>query len=481
MDRRNSNSWLKHWDFILIDLFLLQAAYLVSCMIRNGGANPYSSPLYLNTGLVLVLADICTAFFMESYRGIMRRGYFQEFKAAAGHVAIVCALEMLFLFLSKRGNEFSRLSFLAYAAMSVLLVYLGRVFWKWYLLKHERVVYQKRAVLVVTTSDRAEHVLKRVERNTYNELFITGVILLDRDDLVGREIAGIRVVCRLEEMLDYIQTRWLDSVLISLGPDGPKVPEGLAMGCVQMGVTVHRTLLELGQEEGNQQLDQMGGYAVISTTMKMASQRQLFFKRALDICGGLVGCLMTLLITVIIGPAIYLASPGPIFFSQVRIGQNGRKFKIYKFRSMYMDAEKRKKELMARNEMSGFMFKLEADPRIIGSGPDGTRHGLGWFIRKTSLDEFPQFWNVLKGDMSLVGTRPPTVDEWEKYEHHHRARMAAKPGITGMWQVSGRSDITDFEEVVRLDTEYIRKWNVGLDLRILFKTVLVVALGRGSK
>ena len=140
---------------------------------------------------------------------------------------------------------------------------------------------------------------------------------------------------------------------------------------------------------------------------------------------------------------------------------------------MYPDAEKRKKELMEQNRVSdGRMFKMEADPRII--------KGIGHFIRKTSLDEFPQFWNVLKGDMSLVGTRPPTVDEWEKYELHHRARLAIKPGITGMWQVSGRSEITDFEEVVKLDTEYIENWSIGLDLRLLLKTVLVVLKGSGS-
>ena len=150
-----------------------------------------------------------------------------------------------------------------------------------------------------------------------------------------------------------------------------------------------------------------------------------------------------------------------------------------------MDAEERKAELMSQNKMSdGRMFKLDFDPRVIGNKilPDGTRKtGIGEFIRKTSLDEFPQFWNVLIGDMSLVGTRPPTVDEWEKYEMHHRSRLAFKPGLTGMWQVSGRSNITDFEEVVRLDTEYIKKWSPGLDIKILFKTVAVVLGKVGSK
>jgi lipopolysaccharide/colanic/teichoic acid biosynthesis glycosyltransferase len=206
--------------------------------------------------------------------------------------------------------------------------------------------------------------------------------------------------------------------------------------------------------------------------MKITSNRQIFMKRVMDIAGGIVGMILTGILTIIVGPIIYIKSPGPIFFSQIRIGKNGHRFKIYKFRSMYMDAEKRKKELMEQNEMDGHMFKMKDDPRII--------KGIGHFIRKTSIDEFPQFWNVLKGDMSLVGTRPPTEDEWQEYDLHHRARLAGKPGITGMWQVSGRSDMTDFEEIVKLDTKYISTWNIGMDIKILFQTVAVVLMGKGS-
>lgn len=149
-----------------------------------------------------------------------------------------------------------------------------------------------------------------------------------------------------------------------------------------------------------------------------------------------------------------------------------------------MDAEDRKKELMAQNKISdGLMFKMDFDPRIIGNKvlPDGTRKtGIGQFIRKTSLDEFPQFINILLGDMSLVGTRPPTVDEWELYEPHHRARMSFRPGLTGMWQVSGRSNITDFEEVVKLDTQYISEWSLKLDVKILWQTVWSVFKSDGA-
>ena len=199
-------------------------------------------------------------------------------------------------------------------------------------------------------------------------------------------------------------------------------------------------------------------------------------------CGGALIVLLPVFLIAIIG--ILISDWGPVFYCANRIGKDNKSFRMYKFRSMYMDAEERKKELMAQNKISdGLMFKMDFDPRIIGNKvlPDGTRKtGIGQFIRKTSLDEFPQFFNILKGDMSLVGTRPPTVDEWEQYEPHHRARMAFRPGLTGLWQVSGRSNITDFEEVVKLDTKYIDEWSLGVDLKILVETVRSVLGNDGA-
>ena len=201
------------------------------------------------------------------------------------------------------------------------------------------------------------------------------------------------------------------------------------------------------------------------------SFKQKVIKRLMDIVISIPGIIATGILFIILGPIIYIQSPGPIFFKQVRVGKNGRKFKIYKFRSMYMDAEERKKELMEQNKMQGLMFKMDDDPRITP---------IGKFIRKTSLDEFPQFINIFKGDMSLVGTRPPTVDEVEKYEEHHKSRLAIKPGLTGLWQVSGRSDITDFEEIVKLDNEYIRNFSLSFDIKIILKTIGVVFKRKGS-
>jgi exopolysaccharide biosynthesis polyprenyl glycosylphosphotransferase len=195
-------------------------------------------------------------------------------------------------------------------------------------------------------------------------------------------------------------------------------------------------------------------------------------KHTLDYVGGLVGFILFSLAYCVLGPIIKLDSKGPILFSQNRVGRNGRIFKCYKFRSMRADAEVLKKKLISQNEMQGLMFKMENDPRITK---------VGRFIRKTSLDELPQFINVLKGDMSLVGTRPPTVDEYEKYEPKHKARVSMMPGLTGLWQVSGRSNIKDFDEVVKLDMEYIDNASFWFDIKIILLTIKTVIFGRGAK
>ncbi len=289
---------------------------------------------------------------------------------------------------------------------------------------------------------------------------------------------GIPVVACREDIVDAVCRRWVDEVLI-VQPPGTAHPGELVSDLAGMGVVVHLGLFDSGEESGMRQfVGHVGDYTVLTTSIGYATPLQQFAKRAMDIAGGLAGCLATGGLFLVLAPIIMFTSPGPVFFMQERIGRNGKRFKIYKFRSMYTDAEARKKELQEMNRVEGgLMFKMEADPRVIGCRvlPDGTvKKGFGNFIRDHSLDEFPQFFNVLKGDMSLVGTRPPTPDEWERYEPRHRARMAVRPGITGLWQVSGRSRITDFEEVVRLDTKYITEWSMGLDLRILLKTVKVV-------
>ena len=354
----------------------------------------------------------------------------------------------------------------------LLVSYLTRILWKDQLKRKMR-SSMKRSLLIITTKSMLDTVVYNIRNFNYEMFHVAGVAVIDCD-MVGHDCGdSITVVANADTVADYVCREWVDEVFVNLPDDAP-YPETLLNQLTEMGAVVHMKLAKTSNLIGEKKfVERLGIYTVLTTSINYATTKQLFMKRALDILGGLVGCLITLILTVILGPLIYIQSPGPIFFSQVRVGKNGKKFKIYKFRSMYMDAEERKKELMAQNDIKdGMMFKMDNDPRII--------KGIGNFIRDYSLDEFPQFFNVLKGDMSLVGTRPPTVDEWEKYELHHRARLAIKPGLTGMWQVSGRSEITDFEEVVKLDTKYISEWSFMLDIKILFKTVLIVLGQKGS-
>ncbi|MCC8047242.1 MAG: sugar transferase [Clostridiales bacterium] len=291
---------------------------------------------------------------------------------------------------------------------------------------------------------------------------------------------GIPVVANLETLTDYLLKSATDEILFSI-PSNVKIPQNLVRDCSMMGITIHLEIRSADELAGARYEENIGGISVMTSYLKLITVGQAFLKRAMDIAGGIVGLLITGVFFLFVAPAIYLSDPGPIFFGQDRVGKNGRIFKLYKFRSMYQDAEERKAELMEKNEMKGQMFKIENDPRIIGSGPDGTKHGLGHLLRASSIDELPQFWNVLKGDMSLVGTRPPLISEVSMYNSYHRARLSIKPGITGLWQVSGRSDIDDFEDVVKLDTQYIQNWSLGLDVKILVKTVAVVFMRKGSR
>jgi lipopolysaccharide/colanic/teichoic acid biosynthesis glycosyltransferase len=186
-------------------------------------------------------------------------------------------------------------------------------------------------------------------------------------------------------------------------------------------------------------------------------------KRLIDIFGAIVGLVITAILLIPIAIATKITSPGPVFYSQIRCGMNGRTFRIWKFRSMIVDAEQLKH--LVKNQANGHIFKSVDDPRITP---------IGKFLRRTSLDEFPQFWNVLMGDMSLVGTRPPTPDEVKHYAPHHWERLRVKPGMTGEWQVNGRSSIKDFETIVKMDIDYQRKWSISYDLMLIFKTIWVV-------
>ena len=475
MYRKRWRSWGKHWDFMILDIICQQLAFTFAYIIRFGNGSPYGDIEYLNLAVVFMLIDFFVEVVFDSFKNVLKRGYLNELTATGKHVLLVELLTAFYLFTTKQGGIYSRISYYVMIPLYLLITYIARCCLKHYL-RRNNVLVKKKSMLVIGPEERLTDSLERICSNCYGYSEIKAVTL--NTDRKGDKISGVPVVANGNDVMEYVCRQWVDEVIIPPCAQD-EFPNELVHKLMEMGIVVHIGIAKAGKITGGCfQVEKIGGYVVITESLNEASSIHLAIKRLMDIAGGLVGCFITLLILIICGPIIYINSPGPIFFAQERVGKNGRRFKMYKFRTMYPDAEERKKELMEQNRVKdGMMFKMDFDPRVIGNKilPDGTKkEGIGSFLRKTSLDEFPQFFNILMGDMSMVGTRLPTVDEWEKYEPHHRARMSFRPGLTGLWQVSGRSSITDFEEVVKLDTKYIDEWSLGKDVRILFKTVKVV-------
>ena len=272
--------------------------------------------------------------------------------------------------------------------------------------------------------------------------------------------------------LEYVKRHQVDLVIFSVNHLVRRKIEHLIEAFSEMGIDSLITIDSFAIETLETKLEDFGTTNVIRLSPRLFTDGELLLKRLMDIAGALVGCFICLIFGLVVAPLIFLEDPGPIIFKQKRVGRNGKFFYIYKFRSMYQDAEAKLQTLKDQNEMQGFMFKMKNDPRITK---------IGKILRKTSIDELPQFFNVLEGSMSLIGTRPPTVDEYNQYSAHHKRRISIKPGITGLWQVSGRSEITDFEEIVRLDCFYIDHWSITGDIKILLKTFAAVFTGKGSE
>lgn len=481
MYRTVPSGWLKHWDFMLLDIVCLEIALIAAYYIRFQTIGIINDSEYVRINIIAVLLDLLLVFIMSEFRSVLRRGYLIEFKKTLLHVVLLFLLLMAYMFLLKEGATYSRITIVVMTIVYFAISYLGRISLKKILLKRISAKGSNKLLVMTNIANATEHI-EHIEKNNNSNYEIEGIVCPDADDSI-KAICNIPLVARVEELTEYITKNWIDAIIVCMdnSNDYRKLLDNLA----ECGVTIHISLEKDNESSGFKQVvEKVCGYSVITSSMNYMSLRQAFIKRTIDIIGGLAGTFITGILYVIVAPIIKNVSPGPAIFKQTRIGKNGKPFKMYKFRSMYLDAEDRKAELMKQNRIKdGMMFKMEFDPRIIGNRIDENGNqvtGIGEFIRKYSIDEFPQFICVLKGTMSLVGTRPPTQDEYVKYEAHHRARLAAKPGITGLWQVSGRSNIMDFEEVVRLDTQYINNWSVGNDLKIILKTLKVVLKKEGS-
>lgn len=469
MYKKKNISWIKHLDFIACDLVSIQLAYIIAYIIRFGWGLPYFDTHYDRMAIVMILIDLVVAFFFEPYSGILRRGNFRELSSSVVYTTLVFGGNLMYMFATQLGDTYSRVMQFTYWGVSMICVFVGRIILKEVIRQRMQNAKNLSMMLLVSTEEHVEETLEEFEHLVYKDFVISGIVVVDRD-MEGKVIHGIPVVASADTFYSYLLANVVDEVFIN--GNTMEGSQALSNEILELGINVHINIIHLNDLGPNKVVEKYGNYMVLTSSMKITSPVQLFLKRVMDIVGAVIGLLICAVSFVIFAPIIKIQSPGPVFFKQVRVGRNGRKFNLYKFRSMSVNAEEMQEALMDKNEMEGHMFKMENDPRIFP---------IGKFMRRYSIDELPQFLNVLKGEMSLVGTRPPTVSEFENYEIHHKARLGTKPGITGMWQVSGRSNIRDFEEVVALDTHYISQWSLGLDVKILAKTIQVVLSGKGSE
>lgn len=320
-------------------------------------------------------------------------------------------------------------------------------------------------ILLVTTRARVERVLQQL--STYEYGYVSAVCIVDDEHFESSNFTTVT----LNDLVTYATRSVVDQVVINLPSEKFLIADFVSQfEMMGMPVAVNIAALEF-VTNGEKGIQRFGNSSVVNFSTTFYRSSDVALKRVIDIIGSLVGLIICGLVSIFLVPLIK-RDGGPAIFVQDRVGRNGRIFKFYKFRSMRVDAEEIKKELMSQNQMQGGMFKIENDPRITK---------IGHFIRKTSLDELPQFWNVLKGDMSLVGTRPPTLDEYMTYTPKQKRRLSFKPGITGLWQISGRSNITNFDDVVKLDITYLDGWTIWKDIEILLKTIKVVVMKDGAK
>lgn len=330
--------------------------------------------------------------------------------------------------------------------------------------------FNYRQILIVGTGESARQTVLALQRNRHWGYVCHGA--LSEDGSIGiKDVCGVPVVGRQSELEAVIQRQPTDEVYFALDRFESQALSHQVALCERLGIPSRFALNLFQLPTYRTTFGMLDHIPIVTFYVHLMTPVEALLKRTMDIAGAMVGLVVTGLFFPWIAWRIHRESPGPVVFKQIRIGENGRHFKCYKFRTMALDAESRKAELAEANQMQGPIFKVDNDPRVFP---------FGAFLRRTSLDELPQFLNILRGDMSLVGTRPPTPDEVERYEIQYRRRLSVRPGLTGLWQVSGRNRITNFEDVVALDNQYIECWSLWLDLKIIMKTLWTVLGRRGA-
>ncbi|MGG6295344.1 sugar transferase [Leptolyngbya sp. AN02str] len=446
-------SWLRVFTLLCLDVIALSVGWRLARAIGTQMNSPWTGQDGFLFHLVIVFVGVGVISARGLYApGDKRRDYLGLVQAITLAVFIILLTAFLY-----DPNEFvSRSTFLLFWFFSVCFVCLGRFFVDASVMRSRAKGAIRYPVFIITDESREQHCNLVARENRYDILGVADSRCLDRD--------------RRNETLHKLQELGIAEIFVSW--EAIKNRMFVCWHFQTAGITVH--ILPNGAEPvlPKSEMWIIGGQPSLTYTPPAITGTDFWTKRLFDFFASAALILAFSPILITIGLLIRLDSPGPIFFRQVRVGLHGRHFKAWKFRTMVQNAEKLQRELEASNEMKdGVLFKMKHDPRVTK---------IGGFLRRYSLDELPQLFNVLMGEMSLVGPRPLPVRDVERFSEYHYLRHEVLPGITGLWQVSGRSDITDFEQAIGLDVAYIENWSLWLDLKILFDTVGVVLLKKGA-
>ena len=502
----NKRAKIQFWFEFTTDFICLVFANLISYLFfRNVVVKimdyPFSEWVRYYSALFVAFAITAGGFYSKI--DIHKRNRWAELASVVQNGALTYLIFFALVLLLKNPIIESRFMVFSSLVLFVGFSTVSKYFLKRYLTRQFTKSRIASIVGIITTSDIAEEFVKGIDEDW--SMRVSGIVLLDdfcengvfkyssklaeneynssspklKTVLSSKtEIGNIPVISTDESFMEWIRSAPLDEIFINVNYHDAMEVQPIVEELEEMGITVHLNIPSLEKMLDESKFSNINGKTYAGYPMATFSAAPaystswLVLKRAFDIVVSLIGCIISVPIIAITAIPLLRESKGPLFFKQLRVGKNGRLFYIYKLRSMYADAEEHKAELMAENQMDGHMFKIDDDPRITK---------VGRVIRKYSIDELPQFFNVLKGDMSIIGTRPPTVEEFEQYESRHKRRLSMRPGISGMWQVSGRSEIQDFEEVVELDCKYIDEWSPILDLKIFIKTIPVVLTHKGAE
>ena len=458
---------------MMIDAAVVTAACYISYYISLAYKQDYLLVMSFYDLVGSILFLIFTNNYLMGRFGLYSEKRFSSYLLMTQSIIMVVVFEFIFFFtgIFVIGiEEISRIFIFSYFIMIFMVMTITRILFYLYMEYYSKKGAYSYKILIVGSCLRIKNAARALNRQLSWGHNIAGCLCID--ETCNEKNFHLPILGKLDKFDQVLYDCQIDEVLFALPRNFSIDLEKYLNKCDIIGVAYKIVPGLFDSTRPTLGVETLNGLPILTSNQKALNVSGLLYKRILDIVVGFTGFIIFLVIYPFVAIAIRLDSPGPVIFKQKRIGMHGRYFYLYKFRSMTADAESKKTDLLVKKKTAWPELKTAKDPRI-------TR--VGKFLRKTSLDEFPQFINVVKGEMSLIGTRPPTPSEVEAYEDWHRRRISIKPGLTGLWQISGRKEITDFAQVVKLDLEYIDGWKFWKDLNILWKTAFVVLGRKGAK